>query len=158
SRGLARICVYFRQDGAYVLADRFQDLAEVFEEIVAEVWSPSRLIQSLSIADKIRLLARNFLQTVKGQKSFLSASVCLLLQLILLPFRRRIFRAEKVSESLLAPLIRARLGSQQVAWLLQDFDNQNYTAFYREFPQARVFVFPHGTNWLANQQFPEKTS
>lgn len=153
----ARVVAYFRQEDAYSQAPRFRDLASLFDATVEQVFTANKLLNELSLREKLLLLIANCLRDVFVNRRFLLGWVYFLVQLACLPFARNIVRSNKLHETLVDKILRKRLPDHHVQWILQDFDNRSYAAFYQAFPAAEIFVFPHGTNWWDKHQFEEKT-
>lgn len=154
----ADLVVYFKTEEARRREDQFQDLAERLGRIAA-VLDAGDLTAALSPTEKARLVGQTLAQDRQAARRGLSAYGYAGVRLAALPCRRSVWRSSKIPDSLTMSLLRRRLQGRRVACLLHDFGARHDEALHQAFPEAKVFVFPHGTNWWdeSTQLGPEPT-
>ena len=145
--GHADVKLFFTSETIYqALEANFRDLASILESSDAEVLTKSRLLADLPIGERVRVLVRNTLRQVQLRRPLkaLEKMVQLARQLLLLPFSRSVYRADRLVDALAASLLVDRLGGRDVAYILHDmpFDVPVYSP---RFPHAQIVYFQHGT-------------
>ncbi len=136
----ARISVFFNDDAIYNEKSEYQDLHERLEVISKEIITPSKLKETVKwryrIFEILKLASKKLIKVYllpRYVKGLVSGDL------------RFVFTTHD--------LLKYKCG-KNVDFIFHDFSGIDFTQYYRDFPQSKVVVFPHGTfihGWIDNK-------
>lgn len=142
-RGIG-IGVYFKSTQPLADAHRFSDIYQHLDGIAQFVFDPRRLVKDSGRLARLEAVAQDATQELGAGKR-LKALAQAAIRLGLMPVC--FYRSDRIKQRAAGSLLRRYLKEQPVDWLLHDFSQTGDEEFAETFPNAKRFLFPHGSNW-----------
>ncbi len=148
-----QVLVYFPWRWARQQSSRYFDLSQLLQRHHFELLDPVQLLNDGSLSARYRASWRIFRHESRSARTTGKAVASLARRLIQVPFRQPLVRADKLFPcDVFDQAFVEALQPYDVRYLFHDHGAQDPAIYYQVCPEARVFIYPHGTNWLNDRR------